>query len=200
MKKVFIYGIVDPRKPNEFRIIGKTKLALSVRLNLYICPARYKKKLGRRLTASEIWILSLVEKGIRPQILLIEKCVNWKSRERRAISLYRGAGHKLLNKLAGGNGAESGSPKRFCTICSSRKLVHPGGQRYCPTCAKKAALQYKQGETIQPARRILRMARLKRYRSSAKGRANQRRYYHRHIMKWRTYHRNFQRTRCRNVD
>ncbi len=136
MERWSIYGLYDPKRPNEIRVIGKTKQRLRVRLCGHIAAARRKRRLGRRLWPSQVWILKLIDRGTEPSIRLIEKCHKaiWKRRERRAIALYRNRGHGLLNVHPGGDGCDSREPKVRCDRCGARRKRFPNGDWYCPNC------------------------------------------------------------------
>jgi len=141
MQKVcYIYGLYDPRRPREIRYVGKTKNGLRRRLRGHVSTARRGEKRGRHLTPVEEWILSILHEGVRLSIVLVEECdrTNWKQRERRAITLYRNRGHRLVNVLLGGDGAENGEPKLFCE-CGARRKKYADGSRYCPTCRRAYA-------------------------------------------------------------
>jgi hypothetical protein len=131
-----IYGLYDPRKPNEFRVIGKTKRSLDLRLRGYVTSSRRNLRLGRRLCPSQVWITGLLDVGMRPSIRLVEACDKrtWKLRETFLIAAYRIRGHRLLNVHKGGNGREDGSPKRICDNCGGRRKRRANGSYYCPPC------------------------------------------------------------------
>ena len=88
-----IYALICPIT-KEIRYIGKTKHSLKRRLSVHI---RQKSKCKKSL-----WIKSLIEKKLVPEIILIENCSNknWKQREIYHISLY----DNLLNQNKGGAG------------------------------------------------------------------------------------------------
>lgn len=131
-----IYGLYDPRKPKEIRVVGKTKRSLEQRLAGYVSEARWKRRLGRRIQPSHVWVLELADFGLRPGIRLIQACDRrtWKARERRSIRLHREHGHRLLNVHLGGNGREDGSPKRICDKCGARRKRRANGSYYCLAC------------------------------------------------------------------
>lgn len=136
MSTHFIYGLIDPRKRGEFRVIGMTTLALSQRLSAYVCNARRQHAGGQTLTPSAAWVLDLTEQGIRPEICLLRECtaLNWREFERKEIAAHRAAGHRLLNKHAGGNGRSAGPTSNICGTCGSIKKALPSGRRYCSGC------------------------------------------------------------------
>jgi hypothetical protein len=136
MERWSIYGLYDPRHPHEFRVIGKTKNSLSTRLAGYIHGARRKRRIGRRLQPSYVWIIGLLSKGIRPSICLIETCSEetWRRCERRTITRFRNRGHRLLNVHMGGNGRETGDPKLICDKCGCKRKRRANGSYYCQAC------------------------------------------------------------------
>lgn len=148
--KVFIYGVFDPRKPDEFRVVGKTKRNLRVRLSDYVTQARLKQKRNWRMMPSYVWILKLLDKGVRPNIRLIETCNSkvWRQRERLAIATYRNRGHGLLNVHDGGNGSDDGKRKLDCGVCGMVKRERPGGQRYCLVCSQQYEAARRLGITV----------------------------------------------------
>jgi hypothetical protein len=131
-----IYGLYDPRKLKEIRVVGKTKQSLEQRLAGYVYEARRKRRLARRLQPSHVWVLTLLDAGILPGIRLIETCQpnTWKRCERRKITFFRNQGHRLLNVHKGGNGREDGSPKRICDECGGRRKRKRNGSYYCRPC------------------------------------------------------------------
>lgn len=133
-----IYGIVDPREPAEVRVIGETKQLLLQRLHQYFSDARRDRKSGASLCPSAVWVLELLDAGVRPEIRLIETCTQktWRAQEIAAIALYRSKGHRLLNKHEGGNGSEHGGRREFCSKCGTKKETFPSGWNYCPKCRK----------------------------------------------------------------
>jgi hypothetical protein len=188
VKKCFIYGLFDPREPDEFRVVGKTQTSLRLRLGRYISAARLGNA-GFYMTPGETWIAALLSEGIRANIRLIEKCDRrvWRQRERRAITLYRNCGHRLLNKHKGGNGADDGKFKTHCSTCGTRKKTTPGGIRYCPECKRQRdrspeMKRYRQEYDRKPERRAYRKvydqtpaskAIRKAYANSPRGKARQ---------------------------
>jgi hypothetical protein len=165
-----IYGLFDPRKPGEFRVIGETKSSIAIRLCGYISQARLKQRRNWPLPPSYVWILKLLDQDIRPSIRLIEICrkETWRQRERRAITLYRSRGHRLLNVHPGGVGKEDGGRKLFCDKCGTRRVFFQDGTPYCPKCAR--------ARNRTPKQRAYRRAYSRAYRKTQKGRAYERNY------------------------
>lgn len=100
MKTIYIYKLTDPIT-NDIRYVGKTTNLLR-RLNAHINRSKKNKYHSAR------WINSLVEKGLKPIISIIEKCNenNWEEREVYWISYYRGI-FDLTNILDGGGHSAS---------------------------------------------------------------------------------------------
>jgi hypothetical protein len=78
----------------DVKYIGKTKQNLKRRLSMHI---RQKSRCKKSL-----WIKSLIDSGLSPDIVLIEICnnKNWKQCEIYQISIY----NELLNENKGGGG------------------------------------------------------------------------------------------------
>lgn len=96
-----IYGLADPAD-NRIRYVGKTKNTLSHRRSEHITYAKRKKGLNPRT----VWINEVLARGVKPEIVLLEKCAkeNWRERERHWASLYK----DLVNskRAGGGNDGE----------------------------------------------------------------------------------------------
>lgn len=136
VNQISIYGLFDPRKPNALCVIGKTSQPLNYRLHGYINEARRKKRLGCHLMPSLVWVLDLLNKGLKPEIrlLLMSSKAMWKKDERGVLAFYRNDGHPLLNVRDGGDGPEDGFIKEFCESCGTKRKQYPNGRRYCPKC------------------------------------------------------------------
>lgn len=96
-----IYALADPRNPEDIRYIGKTSLTLKERLNAHINKVKYRR------CHSSYWIKSLLIKGIKPIIILINEVPeeDWIESEIFYIALYKVLGYKLTNHTIGGEGA-----------------------------------------------------------------------------------------------
>jgi hypothetical protein len=94
-----IYALVHPNT-GLIRYIGKTATGLNTRLNGHIAKSK------RKNTPVNKWVHQLLERGIRPAIVLIKayKRGSWGKAERYWIRHYRRT-YKLLNVCDGGNGA-----------------------------------------------------------------------------------------------
>ncbi len=100
MRRIFIYGLFDPRT-HELRYIGKTKKKLSERLKEHIRSAkRYQHSPRGR------WIKGLLDEGITPLIEALEEVLDdeWEEAEKRHIAEAREKGVILTNLAEGGQG------------------------------------------------------------------------------------------------
>lgn len=97
MRTIFIYKLIDPIT-NEIRYVGKT-INLLKRLQTHIARSKTNTYHSAR------WIKSLLDKGVKPVIEIIEECNenNWSEREIYWIKYYRDK-FDLTNILDGGNG------------------------------------------------------------------------------------------------
>ncbi len=100
----WIYGLRDPRRPDEIRYVGHTIRPPTQRLRQHI----YKARQGRRVPRC-CWIRKLLKDGIVPEVVVLEvfDFVDWRDAERRWIATLRAEGHRLTNNTEGG---ESGPP------------------------------------------------------------------------------------------
>ena len=91
---LYIYALIDPIT-NEIRYIGKSHNPKQ-RLNHHVFNSKHKK------THKECWIYGLLQKNIRPKLIIIEECneYNWVEREKFHISQY----DNLTNLTEGGEG------------------------------------------------------------------------------------------------
>jgi group I intron endonuclease len=102
METIYIYKLIDPIS-NDVRYVGKTN-NLNRRLSAHIKRSTTNKYHSAR------WINSLIDKGFKPLISIIEECTekNWEEREIYWISYYREK-YDLTNILdGGGNSATYG--------------------------------------------------------------------------------------------
>lgn len=135
MSRAYIYELFDPRQPESPRVVGKTIQSLRARLAGYINGAKRFRSKGHPLIPSARWVLHLVDKGVLPEIRMIEQCpfAEWKNRERHWIAIYRARGYLLLNVHPGGNGTSlPGAQSKKCPLCSYRKWWLPNIGLYCP--------------------------------------------------------------------
>lgn len=100
-----IYGIVDPRNPQEYRYVGKTPYSIEERLTYHIWESNRKGK-NKIKTYKCDWIRKLLKDNITPIIILIDivPSFQWKYWEKHYIKLYKNLGHRLTNATDGGDG------------------------------------------------------------------------------------------------
>lgn len=65
---VIIYGLVDPRYPNTIKYVGATRQCLENRLSQHVTAS-----LCNQDSKKERWVFSLLEKGVTPNIVEIER-------------------------------------------------------------------------------------------------------------------------------
>ena len=95
MKITYIYGLKDP-ETKEIRYVGRTK---------YPAKRLYEHHQIRRIktnTYRDFWINSLIKKGLKAEMVILEECgeLNWSERERFWIAHTP----NLTNTLKGGEG------------------------------------------------------------------------------------------------
>lgn len=101
MQKVQIYALIDPRN-SQIRYVGKTVNPLSLRLREHIWVSRTNRSKCRRA----IWIKSLTEINLKPEIKLLETVdeTDWKAAERKWETDLKAQGFDLLNDAPTGGG------------------------------------------------------------------------------------------------
>lgn len=97
---VNIYALYDPISDTP-KYIGKTINSLEFRLRKHI-----EKSIKNRKTIKDCWIISLVDKGLKPKIEIIDIVPQdeWQFWEKHYICLYKSWGFKLKNGTEGGDG------------------------------------------------------------------------------------------------
>ncbi len=92
MGKIFIYSLVCP-VGESVKYVGKTKTELSIRLSAHLTDS------GENIEKN-LWIGSLKEKGLRPEIKLLEVTNDefWEIKEGQWIEKFTNDGVKLFNK------------------------------------------------------------------------------------------------------
>jgi hypothetical protein len=101
-RPAFIYVLKDPTD-SQIRYVGKTEKTLETRLSGHISEAKRRKVLCHKNN----WVYSLLLKGLRPIIQLIETVPydqDWQEREKYWIKYYRELGYDLTNSTDGGIG------------------------------------------------------------------------------------------------
>jgi len=89
--KVIIYCIIDPFTL-KVRYIGRTKLALKVRLHYHLGKAKSYKKKGIRTTHVHNWLNQCVERGKKPIIRKLCEVLGWSEShvvEKQLINKYK---------------------------------------------------------------------------------------------------------------
>jgi hypothetical protein len=100
MRTIYIYSLKDP-ETNEIRYVGKTT-NINTRLKAHITRSIHNKYHSAR------WVQSVIKRGLRPIIELVEECTeeNWVEREKYWIGYYRER-FDLTNILEGGEGGST---------------------------------------------------------------------------------------------
>jgi len=135
-----IYGLVDPTT-KELRYVGFTSKLLKYRLSSHISAA--KKAKGKRARCL-IWIKSLLNKGLKPEIFEIEKTTkdSWREAEQFWIAYFKSIGADLINHTFGGEGClgRQHTPEEI----EKRRRANTGKKRSKETInnMKKAAQRY----------------------------------------------------------
>ncbi len=104
-----VYGLYDPRHPNDIKYVGVTLQNLNKRLNNHRCITKNKG-----FTHKENWIKKLAREGVRPEIKLLEECSSIELMYKQEIiwiKNLRKQGYKLTNIDEGGKGRDSGPRK-----------------------------------------------------------------------------------------
>lgn len=101
---VFIYALCDPETGSP-RYVGKAR-NLRKRVRQHLQP--YELKRSNHRTA---WIKSLLAKGLRPMVQVLEEvnAAQWPEAERQHIAALKSAGADLVNGDDGGCGGNDGS-------------------------------------------------------------------------------------------
>jgi len=105
----FIYALADPRT-REIRYIGKADKP-KIRFDRHVDDAKAK----REKCYKSNWIRSLLAKGLRPVLQIIDEVLRteWQAAEAAYIQFYRDEGCPLVNVLSGGEGSGSGPLNHF---------------------------------------------------------------------------------------
>lgn len=151
MERFVIYGLTEPNG-GELRYIGKSTTGAAQRLASHLCPSSLK---GR--THKENWVRSLIERGVTPEVFVIETCASkdaLNEAERHHIAYFRGLGCRLTNGTPGGDGlgvpcsperkakistAQLGVPKPKWTDERRAKPHHSLGRKRSPDAVAKTA-------------------------------------------------------------
>ena len=109
MKKVWIYALVDNRKPDEMRYIGYSTNPQQ-RLQQHI--NKWNEEAKRQFHKAR-WIRKVLSDGGQIAIVILDECTesNYQEREQHWIRYYRKAGHPLTNMTDGGDGIVALTPE-----------------------------------------------------------------------------------------
>jgi hypothetical protein len=117
MNEIKIYALVSPNMPDIIRYVGITKRDLNTRLNEHWCSKNNKH------TAVAKWNKSLELNNLKPQIKLLDICLekDWEDYERFYISYYKN--NKLLNYEPGGKTTRVFKKYKKVNVDSRKKTV-----------------------------------------------------------------------------
>lgn len=118
----YIYGLCDPRD-GRVRYVGKADNP----------QARMKGHFNDKRNCHRVhWIQSLVEKGLKPALVIIQKVAKeeWQEWERYWISLYAEAGYELTNGTGGGDGVDSNVGRKRTPEHTAKMSAANMGNKY----------------------------------------------------------------------
>lgn len=117
VSEVKIYGLVSPDIPEKIRYVGKTKNAIRTRLNEHWCSRK------KGTTPVAYWIKSLEQKGLKPQIKLLDMCSEnyWEKYEKFYISYFKN--NELVNYEPGGKSTKVFKAYRKKNTDTRKKIV-----------------------------------------------------------------------------
>lgn len=153
MKSAVIYGLFDP-VTNYLRYVGKTvSMAKRMECHIYNAKKKGKKVYSRR------WIASLLNKGLRPQMEILEEVGEDQANdaERFWIAAMRLAGCRLTNRTDGGDG----QPKGYKWSDEARRKISLAGRGRKQSEETKAKLRAAFRTPDEVAKRRARTERLK---------------------------------------
>lgn len=115
-RNIIIYTLAHPITL-EVRYVGKTSTSLNLRYNTHVDKSKHKR------THKDCWIQSLLAKGLKPVLEILEECDedNWIEREVYWISQMKTWGFNLVNHTEGGEG-HSGYKKGPMSEEQKRKI------------------------------------------------------------------------------
>jgi hypothetical protein len=131
--KVYIYTLTDP-ETLDIMYVGKTN-NITVRLWHHI------KTATRYNAAKNRWLFSLSERGLTPELNVVEivQLSNWQERERFWIAEFRRMGFPLTNTLAGGNGPGEVSERTRQALSAAKTGVKKSEKTRAAMSAAKLA-------------------------------------------------------------
>lgn len=118
-RTVYIYGLVDPREPEEIRYVGKT-IDPRKRLKGH---ERYSRNGGT--FPVNYWIRKLQKESVAPVLEILEECTGWDwiEREQHHVAYWRIASNKkLMNATDGGEGVKGYQPSEKERKAASERL------------------------------------------------------------------------------
>ena len=120
----YIYALVDPIT-GEIRYVGKSTDPTK-RLSFHLSKRSLKTNSPKNL-----WIRKLLDKGLRPLLVILQKCDpnKWAEAERGWIVMFRMVGAELTNTSDGGEGVLEKTPETP-TVRYKRKLPRPTTKLY----------------------------------------------------------------------
>ena len=134
----YIYGLTDP-DTQEIKYIGKSDTPKK-RLNQHITDSIGQERKNKK----EAWIKSLLNKGLKPNLIIIEKVSdNWQEREKYWIAKYK---EQLKNESNGGDGNEG-----YTHTKESREKMKPSWIKKGQRLSK--ATEFKKGHFVSKERR-----------------------------------------------
>jgi len=143
----FVYSLSDPES-GEIRYVGVTRMSLHVRLAGHIYSAKREK--NHRAT----WIRSLLRRGVRPVMAIIEEGAGegWQEAERRVILQYRSWGARLVNATEGGEGTHGWHPsvEQRAKMAQRAKELHTGQKRSLASRANMSRAQFERTDVRNP--------------------------------------------------
>jgi hypothetical protein len=118
----YIYALCEPNT-EVVRYVGKAD-NYEERYYHHLKESFRNDKQKKQRTHKNNWIKSLLIKGLKPTLILIDEVpeVEWKFWERHYISLFKSWGFRLVNKMDGGDG---GRMPHDISQRTARKLMVP---------------------------------------------------------------------------
>lgn len=123
MDRFVIYGLTEPQH-GELRYVGKSTTGAVQRLASHLCPSSLRDR-----TRKNQWIKSLLRKGQKPDVFVIEVCaskVDLNEAERHHIAVLRGLGCRLTNGTPGGDGEGRPCPPEVRAKISASQVGKKG--------------------------------------------------------------------------
>lgn len=130
----YIYYLQDPEMKDKNCYVGQTTNTLNERLRSHIKDVKREKK-EQKNNYRRNWILSLLNKNVKPEILVIEELYNVKQNEIDEaeiwhIKRFKDLGIKLINSTSGGKTAIN-LPEVLTSISNTLKRKYASGEIIC---------------------------------------------------------------------